>query len=127
MFCRKCGAKNDDNATACVNCNEKLEQTVVMATAAATAPQPQIQSYLVFAIIVTVLCCLPFGIPAIVYAAQVPGKVAAGNIAGALESSRKARMWCWIGFWSGLAYITFCAACMIFSFLIAPQHSSFTR
>lgn len=127
MFCRKCGAKNDDNVTACISCNEQLKQTVIVATAAEAAPQPQIQSYLVFAIIVTVLCCLPFGIPAIVYAAQVSGKVAAGNIEGALESSRKAKMWCWIAFGVGLAYITFCVACMIFSSLIAPQHSNFTR
>jgi Interferon-induced transmembrane protein len=38
----------------------------------------------------------------IVYAAQVNGKVAAGDHAGALESSRSARMWAWIAFGSGL-------------------------
>ena len=112
MFCKKCGAQNEDNATACASCNEKLDQTVVMATAAEAAPkpqsQPQIQSHMVLAIIITLVCCIPFGIPAIVYAAQVSGKVAAGNIEGALESSRKAKMWCWIGFWSGLAFTIIC-------------------
>ena len=128
MFCQKCGAKNEDQATACISCNEKLYQTVVMATAAGAAPQPQsqpqIQSHMVFAIIVTVLCCLPFGIPAIVYAAQVPGKVAAGNIEGALESSRKAKMWCWIGFWSGLAFSIIYTAmtCLPLLFSGIPQH-----
>ena len=54
------------------------------------------QNYLVFAILVTVLCCPPFGIPAIVYAAQVNGKLQAGDIAGAQAASKNAKMWCWI-------------------------------
>ncbi len=121
MFCKKCGAQNEDNAAACVSCNEKLDQTVIMATAAAS--QPPIQSYLVFAILVTVLCCIPFGIPAIVYAAQVPGKAAAGNIEGALQSSRKARMWCWIAFGAGLAFvIIYTAINLLFVATAASQH-----
>jgi predicted secreted protein len=48
---------------------------------------------LVWAILTTLFCCLPFGIVSIVYAAQVNGKWQAGDVAGALESSRKARQW----------------------------------
>ncbi len=62
-------------------------------------------TYLWQSIVVTVLCCLPLGIPAIVFAAQVNSKVAAGDIAGAEESSRKARQWCWIAFIAGLVAI----------------------
>jgi len=57
---------------------------------------------LVFAIVVTVLCCLPTGIAAIVYAAQVNAKLAAGDIAGAQEASKNAKMWCWISAGAGL-------------------------
>jgi hypothetical protein len=53
-----------------------------------------IQSYLVWSILATLFCCVPLGIPALVYAAQVDGKVVSGDLAGALESSRKARLWC---------------------------------
>jgi hypothetical protein len=60
-----------------------------------------IPNHLVEAVLVTLCCCLPFGIPAIVYGAQVAPKVSAGDIAGALESSRKAKMWSWIGFGLG--------------------------
>jgi len=49
-------------------------------------------------ILVTLFCCIPFGIPAIVNASQVETKVRVGDLAGALESSRKARMWCWWAF-----------------------------
>jgi len=66
------------------------------------APQPPVPNYLVPAILCTIFCCLPFGIPAIVFAAQVSAKLQAGNVSGAMESSRKARMWCWIAFWLGI-------------------------
>lgn len=62
-----------------------------------------VQNYLVFAILATVLCCLPAGIPAIVYAAQVNGKLQAGDIAGAQAASKNAKMWCWISAGVGLA------------------------
>jgi hypothetical protein len=69
----------------------------------ATPTGAKIPNYLVQSILVTLCCCLPFGIPAIVYAAQVNSKQAAGDLAGALDSSQKAKMWCWIGFGIGLA------------------------
>ena len=68
-------------------------------------PQQHIPSYLVPSILATVLCCNPLGIPAIVFAAQVDGLVARGDIAGAMNASRKARMWTWICFGSGLAFV----------------------
>jgi hypothetical protein len=52
-----------------------------------------VPNYLVWAILVTLFCFLPTGIVAIVYASQVSSKLAAGDRAGALESSRKAKTW----------------------------------
>ena len=57
---------------------------------------------LVWAILVTLFCCLPFGIVSIVYAAQVNGKWQAGDAAGAQESSRKARQWAMYGAITGV-------------------------
>ncbi len=65
----------------------------------------KVPNYLVQAILVTIFCCLPFGIVAIVFAAQVNGKLAAGDYAGAVETSKKAKLWCWLGFGIGLALI----------------------
>ncbi len=67
--------------------------------------RPDIPNYLVQAILTTVFCCLPAGIVSIVYAAQVNGKVGAGDISGAMDASRKAKMWAWISFGAGLATI----------------------
>lgn len=52
---------------------------------------PPPPNYLVFAILSTLLCCLPLGIASIVFAAQVNTKYASGDVAGAQESSAKAR------------------------------------
>ena len=63
----------------------------------------RVPSYLWQSIAVTVLCCLPFGIPAIVYAAKVDSLQARGDYQGAVDASRKAKMWCWLAFGFGLA------------------------
>ncbi|MBA3738885.1 MAG: CD225/dispanin family protein [Actinobacteria bacterium] len=52
-----------------------------------------IPTYLVWAILVTLFCFLPTGIVAIVFASQVSSKLQAGDLAGARESSNKAKMW----------------------------------
>ncbi|MGH8025829.1 MAG: CD225/dispanin family protein [Pseudoxanthomonas sp.] len=52
-----------------------------------------IPNHLVWAILSTLFCCLPFGIVSIVFASQVDGKLAAGDIAGAREASAKAKFW----------------------------------
>lgn len=41
--------------------------------------------------IISLLCCWPIGIPAVVFAAQVNGKWASGDQAGAIEASNKAK------------------------------------
>jgi hypothetical protein len=66
------------------------------------APAPNVPNYLVQSILATVCCCLPLGIVAIVYAAQVNGKVAAGDFAGAMQASNNAKMWSYIAIGLGL-------------------------
>ena len=68
----------------------------------AHAPIP---NYLAQSILVTVLCCMPFGIPAIIFSSKVDGMVARGDIAGALEASKKAKTWSWVSFGCGIAAI----------------------
>ncbi len=66
-----------------------------------TSDQP-VPNYLVPAILSTICCCVPFGIVAIVFASQVNSKLAAGDRAGAIAASEKAKLWCWIAFGTGL-------------------------
>lgn len=99
MYCHNCGTQNDDNAWKCVSCGTVLQTAAPQAAGPSTGSIP---NYLIPSILVTIFCCWPAGIPAIVFAAQVNTKLAQGDVGGALESSRKAKMWTWIAFGVGL-------------------------
>ncbi|MDW8804991.1 CD225/dispanin family protein [Streptomyces scabiei] len=53
---------------------------------------PVPESYMTPAILVTLLCFLPTGIAAIVFASQVSAKAAAGDYPGSVQASRRARI-----------------------------------
>lgn len=79
---------------------------------------PYIPNYLIHAILVTVFCCVPCGIPAIVFASQVNTKLYSGDIEGAIHLSQRARKWCWIALWVGVVYI---ALMMFFQFFTTME------
>lgn len=60
------------------------------------------KNWLVESILVTVFCCLPFGIVGIIHAATVNSKYDAGDIPGAEQASKAAGKWTKIGFIVGL-------------------------
>ena len=60
-----------------------------------------VPNYLIPAII-SIFCCLPLGIVGVIFAAQVNGKVAAGDTAGALDAAKKAKMFSFIAIGLGL-------------------------
>jgi hypothetical protein len=66
-------------------------------------PPPKPGNNLVPAILVTLFCCLPFGIASIVFASQVDSKYAAGDYAGAEASLAKSKLWMWWALGVGLA------------------------
>ena len=95
MFCPKCGCEVSPNDAVCAKCGSPLSSQV-------QAAAPAVPNHLVGAILVTLFCCLPFGIVSIVYAASVNGKVASGDIEGAQVASQKAMKWLKIAFVSGI-------------------------
>ena len=103
MFCSKCGTKIEGNASKCIQCGNDVQS--FQHEGAYTPDGRRIPNYLDQAILATIFCCLPFGIPAIVFAAQVNKKLAVGDYAGVLEKSRKAKTWCWVSFGVGLGFI----------------------
>lgn len=91
-FCPKCGNAVPDNASFCPKCGTNIPDTDSGTTPAqdpTPAPQtfapqqppmePCPPTYLALSIIVTVLCCLPFGIVGIVKSSNVSKEYAAGN------------------------------------------------
>ncbi|WP_019137285.1 CD225/dispanin family protein [Cellulomonas massiliensis] len=61
---------------------------------------PPPNNYLVWAILSTVLCCLPLGIASIVFSTQVNSKWQMGDVAGAQASADKAKKF---AIWSAIA------------------------
>jgi len=84
------------------------------------APVETVPNHLVWAILTTIFCCLPFGIVAIVFAAQVNSLFQAGNYDKAVEYSKKARTWSLVSCISLLIpmslYIIIIIIIMIFGF-----------
>jgi len=118
MYCSQCGRKIGAEAAYCPHCGRPVgslvgpagpppapppEAPASPAAPRVTGPIPHVPSHLTEAILVTVFCCMPFGIVAIVYAAQVNGRLEAGDVAGAQSASRSASNWCWASFWSIVA------------------------
>ena len=97
MYCSTCGARNEDSASFCRTCGGSIGSGVAHDT------PPHLPNHLVWAILVTIFCCLPFGIVSIVYAAQVNTKLSAGDVDGARLASQNAKTWAWVAFGVGIA------------------------
>lgn len=97
QFCSKCKANVSDGDIYCGNCGAALKASgqanSEMQSNHSSTTNHNINNHLAKAIIVTILCCLPFGIVAIVNAASVNDKIRAGDIEGAMASSKKANTW----------------------------------
>ena len=102
MYCQNCGTLNEDTISNCEVCGQPLNTTAPLGSSRSDLP-----NYLPQAIVVTLFCCLPFGIVAIVYAAQVNGKLHSGDFEGAKRSSQAAKLWCWISFWTAISLLGF--------------------
>lgn len=80
----------------------------IMSQSIALSDSAKPSNYLVLAIFSTLCCCVPTGIVAIVFAAQVDGKWAAGDTGGAFQASDNARLWSIVsivlGLLGGLVY-----------------------
>jgi hypothetical protein len=75
-------------------------------------PPPQIKTWLVESIL-CLLCCWPLAIVAIIFAAQVSGKVASGDYIGAQQASKTAKICVIISFCIGGALMAFYVLMMI--------------
>ena len=114
MYCSTCGTQNEDEATFCKNCGGAMAEPTPDASRfdpgtsaghGVPGPPQHVPNYLAQAILVTIFCCLPFGIVSIVYATKVNEKVAAGDFAGARQASANAKTWAWVSFGVGLGFV----------------------
>lgn len=120
-FCTQCGQQIPEGSRFCTNCGTPVPEEP-QPQYAQSQPQPEYakpqveevkpqppavkpRTYLALSILATIFCCLPFGIPAIVFSAKVDNLWNAGQYQAAEDSSRKARTWMLVSVIVGLVWI----------------------
>jgi len=99
MYCPNCGAEVSEKAVICVKCGVALKPNNL------ANGETQPKTWLVESILVTIFCCLPFGIAAIVNAANVGSRFGSGDIEGAQRASKQAGKWTKVAFWIGVVWV----------------------
>ncbi len=93
-ICRICGKEVSAEDVFCRNCGTSIREQVGTPSDANVAQpvgaRPYIDNHLTKSILVTIFCCLPLGIAAIIQSASVNGKLQAGDYEGAKAASAKA-------------------------------------
>ncbi|MCR8558429.1 CD225/dispanin family protein [Mucilaginibacter sp. BJC16-A38] len=86
-------------------------------------PPPRPKNWLVESILVTIFCCLPFGIVGIVNAASVNSRYDVGDYAGALNASQQAGKWTKIGFFVGIGvYVLYILFVIVLGVSLIPHN-----
>lgn len=96
MYCTNCGFERADNATACAQCGRSVQYF---------PPPDEVANHLAQSILVTLCCCLPFGVVALIYSSQVNTKLAAGDVTGARIAAARAKTWILVAFIVGIVSV----------------------
>ena len=99
-FCRVCGIPMNPEQVICVRCGAPVHPG--QAFYGIGREWEEIPDYLVWAVLETLFCCLPFGAIAIVYAVGANSEKSNGNYALARKKARSAERWLICGFVFGL-------------------------
>jgi interferon-induced transmembrane protein len=84
--------------------------------------QPEPDNYLVWAILCTVLCCLPIGVVSIVYSTRVSGLWSQGRYAEAQAAANNAKKWAIIGAIVGAVVYVIVGVLYAFIFAVAVSN-----
>lgn len=90
MYCKKCGTELPDGSKFCTicGCNQETDSP---SSRQSYVKRPD--NYLWLSILVTILCCMPFGIIGIIYSSKVDSNWDSGNTDEAIKYSSKAKSW----------------------------------
>lgn len=115
--CPQCGKERPEGATYCSFCGALFAVEGAGFRPLQPPPAPalyELQTYLVHSILVTIFCCMPFGVVAIVFAAMATSAKSLGNYSEAARQARLAWTWVKVSFFIGLIPAAFWILYLIF-------------
>ncbi len=123
MFCSHCGAENPEESRFCSSCGLALQDPQHPSAQPPAPPNQQpyygpvssIDNNLVWAILATICCCTPTGVVAIVFAAQVNGRLEQGDVVGAQSAAKSARNWVIVS--AGLGVLSWIGGVIFFALI----------
>lgn len=99
--CRKCGSPNDEILDRCARCGARLPIAVTQESDAVDRPETErVDRHLGLSVLATVLF-IPFGLMALIQAAQVNGWLSAGQPDRAVAAAARAKRWAGAGIITG--------------------------
>lgn len=114
-YCPSCGKQADDSVAYCPSCGAAMEQRLSNPTS-----NRKPDNYLVWAILSTILCCLPLGVVSIIYSCKVNSLWEGRQEQEAYEAARKAKNWAIASAVSGVVFsILYVVAIVAFGFTMA--------
>ena len=115
MYCPACGASNAAGVTSCTACATPLVEPVRAAPPPGPGPSQssEIPSYMVQSILVTLFCCLPMGIMALISASKVSALQAGGDVGGAHRASQEAWKWVKRSLFAGIGIMVLYGLAMV--------------
>lgn len=118
IYCPDCGKECSSEAASCPHCGRPVYHSYQQAPRPILPPPPK--NWLVKAILVTVLCCLPFGIVALVYSSRMDSAWCAGQQEMAQQAADNAKKWVIAGLATGVGvtmlYVIFMIVVQIAAF-----------
>jgi len=103
--CPDCGSNVSSEATTCPNCGKPLNSSSEKSNLESGDYGNPPKTWLLESILATIFCCIPLGIVGIIYAARVESNWYAGRKELAINSSKNAKTWTLITFFTGLTII----------------------
>ncbi len=100
-----------------------MEEILQTTNAETQQPPQKPDNYLVWAILVTLFCCLPFGVAAIVYSSRVDSEWNAGRYEAAKAAAASAKKWSLIGAGIGAAAVLIYVIFIVFVAIVAAAGS----
>lgn len=120
--CVGCGTVFGSHLAQCPNCGRPAVSSQVFVQSSpgqvglpAQHMVQDVRSNLVDAILVTMFCCMPLGVVAIVKAVEANSKKASGDYYGALEAYKESRKWTWWSFGIGFVCYALWLVCAVLS------------